>query len=190
MAWHWNMHTRPSCCIFLGGKPTTVPKDWCRKKWTDDWMIYILFSVYLSRKCVDADVLVWNIFFWEGVSHPISWMKFLPCGAFCSPFKFPNTAVPGASNLHGEGSTATLLSPAPRTAESTSGRDCNTRGDDLLADCSMSFSASFHGSGKKPVDFPWMSRRIHALSNEFAHWELQQERHYFEESNTKIFDGL
>lgn len=96
-------------------------------------------------------------------------MKFPPLPAFqFQPSNVPNTAVRGASNLHGEGSTSTLLSLAPRTAESTSGRDCDTRGHDLLADCSMSFCrrsvfcCQFPRAGKRR-GFS-MLRRIHAFA--------------------------
>ena len=149
MAWHWNMHTRPSC-VFFWGETYTVGATKNGQIAADD-LLYIFHISFLRR------------------SFPPYFLDEIPpLPARFVRLPISNTAVRGASNLHGEGSTSTLLSLAPRTAESTSGRDCDTRGHDLLADCSMSFCrrsvfcCQFPRAGKRR-GFS-MLRRIHAFA--------------------------
>ena len=115
----------PAC--FFWGKPTQFQNIGATKNGqiADDWMMYIFHISFFEKEFPTYFLDMFPTL--HRFSLQISW----PLG--------------GASNLHGEGSTSTILSLAPRTAESTSGRDCYTRGHDLLADCSMSSAGGVVG---------------------------------------------
>ena len=163
----------PAC--FFGGKPTQlVPQKMDRLR----RMIYYIYFTYL---------------FWEGVSHPISWMKFPPCQRVLFAFQFP-IPLSEAHQISTEKeallrSLALLRERQKAPVAGTATRVGTTFWPIArwVSAGGVFFAASFHGR-ENAVDFPCYAefmplQWICALG-------VQQERHYFEESNTKIFDGL